>query len=124
MGLVVPALTLATYPWLRALDSRAATELARIEPQILLLERLDIFAGATRASLERLARSAVEETVDAATVIIRQGDPADDFFVLTNGEVRVDAVNEGGKEVALGRLRPPDYFGEIGLLEQRPVPPR
>ena len=36
-----------------------ATELARIEPQILLLERLDIFAGATRASLERLTRSAV-----------------------------------------------------------------
>jgi MFS family permease len=119
MGLVVPVLTLATYPWLRVLDSRAATQLARIEPRILMLQRLDIFAGATRASLERLAQSAVEETVDAATVIIREGDIADDFFVLTDGEVRVDAVDEAGKEVALGRLHPPDYFGEIGLLEQR-----
>jgi CRP-like cAMP-binding protein len=87
---------------------------------VATLQALDIFAGATRAALERLARSAVEETVDAGTVLIREGAEADDFFVLTAGKVDVTAAGEAGLEKALSVLEPPDYFGEIGLLGRRP----
>ena len=45
---------------------------------------------------------------------------ADDFFVLTAGKVDVSAAGEGGVAHALAELVPPDYFGEIGLLERRP----
>jgi len=62
----------------------------------------------------------VEEAVDAGMVLIREGAAADDFFVLTEGRVDVSAAGEGGVERALGELVPPDYFGEIGLLERRP----
>jgi MFS family permease len=120
MGFAIPALSAASYPWLRALDARALADLSAIEPRIATLQALDIFAGATRAALERLARSAVEETVGAGTVLIQEGAAADDFFVLTDGKVDVSAVGEGGVEHALGELVPPDYFGEIGLLERRP----
>ncbi len=120
MGFAIPALSIAAYPWLRALDRRALADLSAIEPRIATLQALDIFAGATRAALERLARSAVEETVDAGTVLIREGAAADDFFVLTAGRVDVSAAGEGGVEHALAELVPPDYFGEIGLLERRP----
>ena len=120
MGLAIPALSVAAYPFLRALDARALADLRAVEPRIATLQALDIFAGATRTALERLARGAVEETVDAGTVLIREGDPADDFFVLTDGTVDVSAVGEGGVEHAVGKLVPPDYFGEIGLLERRP----
>ena len=120
MGFAIPALSVAAYPWLRALDARALADLSAIEPRIATLQALDIFAGATRAALERLARSAVEETVGAGTVLIQEGAAADDFFVLTDGKVDVSAVGEGGVEHALGELVPPDYFGEIGLLERRP----
>ena len=120
MGFAIPALSVAAYPWLRALDARALADLSAVEPRIATLQALDIFAGATRAALERLARSAVEETVAAGTVLIREGAAADDFFVLTDGAVDVSGAGEGGVEHALGRLIPPDYFGEIGLLERRP----
>jgi MFS family permease len=120
MGLAIPALSVAAYPWIRALDTRAQRELAAIEPRITALQSLDIFAGATRAALEHLARSAVEETVDAGTVLIREGAEADDFFVLTAGEVEVLAAGEAGAEHTLGVLGPPNYFGEIGLLGHRP----
>jgi MFS family permease len=120
MGLAIPALSVVAYPWLRALDARALADLSAVEPRIATLQALDIFAGATRAALERLARSAVEETVGVGTVLIREGATADDFFVLTDGTVDVSAVGEGGVEHALGKLVPPDYFGEIGLLERRP----
>lgn len=120
MGLAIPAFSVATYPWLRALDARAVGELSAIEPRVATLQALDIFTGATRAALERLARSAVEETVDAGTVLIREGAEADDFFVLTAGKVDVTAAGEAGLERALAVLEPPDYFGEIGLLGRRP----
>jgi len=120
MGFAIPALSAVAYPWLRALDARALGDVSAIEPRIATLQALDIFTGATRAALERLARSAVEEAVDAGMVLIREGAAADDFFVLTEGRVDVSAAGEGGVERALGELVPPDYFGEIGLLERRP----
>jgi CRP/FNR family cyclic AMP-dependent transcriptional regulator len=120
MGVAIPALTALAYPWIRALDSQALGQLAQIEPRVAILQSLDIFAGATRAALESLAKSAVEEKVAAGTVIIREGDEADDFFVLIDGQVEIIAAGEAGTERVIRVLNPPDYFGEIGLLERRP----
>jgi MFS family permease len=120
MGFAIPTLSVAAYPWIRVLDIRAQRELSAIEPRIAALQALDIFAGATRAALERLARSAVEETAEPGTVLIREGAEADDFFVLTAGEVEVTAAGEAGAEHTLGVLGPSNYFGEIGLLGHRP----
>jgi MFS family permease len=120
MGFAIPALTIASYPWVRILDTRALKDIASIEPRVLILQGLDIFAGASRAALERIARSAVEETFEAGKVLIQEGATADDFFVLTAGEVAVSAAGEAGVERSLGVLTPPNYFGEIGLLEHRP----
>jgi hypothetical protein len=119
MGIAIPALTAASYPWIRTLDKRALGELSAIQPRIETLQALDIFAGATRTALEILARAAVEETVAAGTVLIHEGAEADDFFVLIAGEVAVTADGEAGVEHSLGTLAPPSYFGEIGLLEHR-----
>jgi CRP-like cAMP-binding protein len=62
----------------------------------------------------------VEESATPGSVLIREGADADDFFVLTSGEVAVTAAGESGVERSLGKLEPPNYFGEIGLLEHRP----
>jgi MFS family permease len=120
VGFSIPALTVLSYPKVRQIDRQSAGQLSKIEPRIGILEGLDIFAGATRATLERLALSAVDETVSAGKVIIREGDEADDFFVLVAGEVEVIAAGEAGVAKPLGTLRPPNYFGEIGLLARRP----
>jgi MFS family permease len=119
MGFAIPALSLAAYPLLRALDSRALGEVSAIEPLVAILQSLDIFAGASRSALERLARSATEESVVAGIALIREGTDADDFFVLTAGEVAIASLDESGAGRSLGTLTAPDYFGEIGLLEHR-----
>ncbi|HWF56853.1 MAG TPA: MFS transporter [Candidatus Dormibacteraeota bacterium] len=120
VGLGIPALTLLSYPKVRQIDRRAVGRLAAIEPRIAILERLDILAGAARPTLERLALSAVEETVAARRVIIEEGADPDDFFVLVDGEAEVISVGEAGVPRMLGSLTPPNYFGEIGLLGRRP----
>ncbi len=120
MGLAVPALAAIAYPWIRALDLRARGQMAELEPRLAVLLGLDIFAGAARGALEGLARSAVEERVEAGAAMVVEGDEADDFFVLTAGEAEVTARGETGLQRRLGALTAPDYFGEIGLLERRP----
>ena len=120
MGLAIPLISAAAYPRIRALDTRALRELSAIEPLIAILQGLDIFAGASRTALERLARSAVEGSVEAGTTLIHEGSEADDFFVLIAGEVEIRAAGKSGVEQSLGVLEPPTYFGEIGLLEHRP----
>jgi MFS family permease len=120
MGLAIPVLALATYPWIARLDARARGELAHIEPRVVMLRGFDIFAGTPRGALEALARGAVQETVGAGVVMIPEGAQADDFFVLTAGEADVRARGPGAEERHLATLTAPDYFGEIGLLERRP----
>lgn len=67
-------------------------------------------------------RQVVERFVPAAypfgSVIVREGEPADAFYVLVSGRARVVKSTGGGEEIALNSLRPGESFGEMGLLEQ------
>jgi CRP-like cAMP-binding protein/cytochrome P450 len=50
-------------------------------------------------------------------VIITEGDDAEEFFVVLDGEVEVLKTRPDGTDMRVGRLGPGDYFGEIGLLK-------
>ncbi len=52
----------------------------------------------------------------AGAVIVRQGDPADRFYIITRGFVEVVRHTPDGREVVVNRLGEGQYFGEIGLL--------
>jgi CRP-like cAMP-binding protein/predicted MFS family arabinose efflux permease len=119
-GAVVPGLCVLGLPWLRKMDQANVAQLAALEPRILALGRLGIFAEASRPVLERLAAESVESAVPAGTTLIREGDEADAFYVLLEGEMAVRARGEGASELVLPRMGEGGYFGEIGLLERIP----
>lgn len=52
-------------------------------------------------------------------VIFRQGDPADHFYLIRIGFVKVSIARPGGEEV-LSYLGPGQSFGEIGLMSHMP----
>ena len=52
-------------------------------------------------------------------LIFRQGDPADAFFMVRVGFVKVSQRRAGGEQV-LSYIGPGGYFGEIGLLADMP----
>jgi hypothetical protein len=80
-----------------------------------------IFAGLPAARLEAAARRLVESTVPGGSTIIGQGDVADRFYLIGEGNVAVSQVlEEGGADVHLRDLGPGDIFGEIGLLRRSP----
>lgn len=52
----------------------------------------------------------------AGEIIVRQGAPADKFYIVTVGQVEVLREEADGTEIAVTRLGVGQYFGEIGLL--------
>jgi NTE family protein len=119
---VAPTLAgLAGYPALLAMDRAGAARAAELAPRVAVLEGAGMFAGASRAVLERLAAAATVQVAGAGTAIVREGDAADALYVVQTGSVDVSAVGEHGDgERALRTLPAGSYFGEIGLLERIP----
>ncbi len=73
------------------------------------------------ARLEAAERRAVVQPMEAGQVIIRQGDQADRFYVLVEGQVEVtQAPVEGGPARVLRRMGEGESFGEVGLISGVP----
>jgi hypothetical protein len=102
-------------PFLFLLASRRLAEIdaASIVPEakLMLLRSLPLFALLSAPVMERLASRLVPVEALAGTAIVRQGDPGDRFYIVTEGEV---AVLKDSRPVA--SLEQGDFFGEIALL--------
>ena len=79
--------------------------------ELRILASLPIFAPLPGGSLEHLAARLVPLRVEAGTVIVREGDPGDRFYIVAEGEMDVSQDGSAMSELAAG-----DYFGEIALL--------
>jgi MFS family permease len=81
------------------------------------IERVAIFSGLAPARIETAERRAVVVSYAPGQVIIRQGEAADRFYVIAEGEVEVTQVAAGGGQARiLRRMSVAEVFGEIGLL--------
>lgn len=74
----------------------------------------------TPEQVEDIAALATIQTFSQGDLIICQGDPAEYFFVLTKGRVEVLHEREDGRTYLINFHEPGEYFGEIGLLQDRP----
>jgi MFS family permease len=112
LALVLPVVVVLSWPRLSALDRRVVIPTRAIG----VLRRNQIFRSLPAPQLEAVARGTMWLTVAAGTVLIREGDAGDRFYVVSDGAV---AVTQGGRPVrelrALG-----DGFGEIALIRDVP----
>ena len=80
-----------------------------LAPRVAVLERLGIFATASRAVLEQLAGEASEVQFSPGSAIVREGEEADSIYVLLEGEVQVTA----GRARGPGKSPPRDRRARI-----------
>ncbi len=79
-------------------------------PQVALLAHLP-------AELRDLVESRlVAVSFTFGQEIVREGEPADAFYLLVSGRVRILKRSEGGEEIPLGTLGSGETFGEEDLL--------
>jgi MFS family permease len=104
-GFLLPVLALAATRRLLSIDRRTSAP-AHTE----LLRGIELLAPLPMATLEALAGSLAELSVPAGTVIVREGEGGDRYYVIAKGDVDV-----AGKRLGRG-----SGFGEIALLRDVP----
>ncbi len=107
--IVAAAGSLGPRSWMRTIGSTNRRLMA--DPTIHALGEISLFAGLSAKDLGLIAGVVRERTVDAGTVLTREGDAGDEFFIIREGTV---AVTAGGR--AVRTLGPGDYLGEIALV--------
>jgi MFS family permease len=110
-GVFLPLAGAATWRRLRALDARAVLPGAELP----LLRTIALFQPLDQPVLERLSRNLIPVEAKDGTVVIKEGDAGDLFYIVVDGKA---GVTVEARPVA--DLGPGDYFGEIALLRDVP----
>ena len=80
-----------------------------------LLERAPVFSSLPPEILAAITAEGVERTFEPGEVVVREGDPGDELFVIVEGEARVE--RKGSPLAAFG---PGEFFGEVAVIDGRP----
>jgi CRP/FNR family cyclic AMP-dependent transcriptional regulator len=80
-----------------------------------ILARVPMFAACAPEQLDEIAQLGEADSHLDGDVIIREGDDADCFYVISSGSA---AVSRRGERVAT--LGAGDYFGELALFDPAP----
>lgn len=111
-GLFLPLLVVVFARTVARIDATAS---APESEELRILVSMPIFAPLPGGSLEHLAARLVPLRVDAGSMIVREGDAGDRFYIVAAGEL--DVTQDG---VAITNLAAGGYFGEIALLRDVP----
>jgi MFS family permease len=99
----------------RQLSQIDATAAAPGREELRILGSVPIFAPLPGVTLEHLATRLVPLRIEPGTVVVREGDAGDRFYVVAEGTLE---VSEYGRTIS--ELEPGGYFGEIALIRDVP----
>ena len=98
-----------------ALREKVDRSIARAD----LLRRIPLFAELDSLQIQLIAAQLREEAYEPGSVIIRQGEIGETFYVIESGRVQV-SVAQDGEERVIAERGPGEYVGEIALLLKVP----
>ncbi|KAL3811182.1 hypothetical protein ACHAXA_002746 [Cyclostephanos tholiformis] len=84
------------------------------------LMKIPIFSQLTEFELLTIADALQDEAFSDGTVICKQGDQGDKFYVIHQGTAVCTKSQSNGTSLEVARLSPGSYFGEIALLSSKP----
>ena len=108
VGASLPLVALTVWPQLSALDRRATPPIQALD----LLRRTSLFRPLPPPQLEAVARRGTWLTVAAGTVLVREGEIGDRYYVIADGALE---VTHDGTPLRVMDV-PGSGFGEIALL--------
>ena len=80
-----------------------------------LIRQVPLFAELDERSLQAIALLARTESAPAGTVLMREGEPGEAFYVIVAGDVRVEQAGAPVRSMMAG-----GFLGEVALLERGP----
>jgi MFS family permease len=110
-GLTLPVAVALTGRWLVQLDALSPEQRAHVQ----LLRQLTVFAPLSLPAIEQLAAHVERVEVPEGTVVVREGDPGDQFYIVEEGALAVTVGGQARTPILAG-----GFFGEIALLRETP----
>ncbi|MGH3109410.1 MAG: MFS transporter [Gaiellaceae bacterium] len=110
-GAILPILAALSWRSIRATARRSVLA----EANIALLRRNPLFAPLPLTALDRLAEKLVPLSFDPGAVMMRKGEPGDNYLLIADGEVEVSDEGRILRTCGAG-----EGVGEIALLERVP----
>ena len=75
-----------------------------------------LFKELPKDKLVELAKGAQYLVFPPNTIIFREGDPGDSFYMINRGRVRLSKKSKRGEEILLAKLGAGDFFGQLAIL--------
>jgi CRP-like cAMP-binding protein len=85
-----------------------------------LLDTTDLFAALPAEALTQLGDRAVECSYARNEVLFRQGDAAEELFIVNAGRIAIAQQAGDGRESVVAVLEDGALFGELGLFDDAP----
>ncbi|HZG87066.1 Crp/Fnr family transcriptional regulator [Paenibacillus sp.] len=85
-----------------------------------LLHSVPLFKDLSEEHLTRLSNICARKGFKAGTVLFREKEPGDVFYIIVSGSVKVFTSNAGGEEKILSVFQAGDNFGELSLIDGKP----
>jgi len=112
--------------WIR-LGARAIGGVRSVAPaeeetmeRLLALKQVPLFATLSLDQLEAVHQITRETTFLAGEVIMREGDPGGELYLLLEGTVRVWKNHGTARATPLSTIAAVSYFGEMAILDDEP----
>jgi CRP/FNR family transcriptional regulator len=86
------------------------------------LKHAMLFAGLDKKGRESIARLAIDRKVPAGQTVVRDGDPADGFYVILDGKVKVYKLAPDGRQQILHVFGPGQAFAEAAMFAGETFP--
>ncbi|MEW5990334.1 MAG: cyclic nucleotide-binding domain-containing protein [Chloroflexota bacterium] len=83
------------------------------DPKLRLLRSIPLFEGLSERQLEQIARMVDEVDVPAGKVLMRQGEPGNEMFIVVSGSFTIDRDGNVIRECSAGAA-----LGEMALLSE------
>jgi CRP-like cAMP-binding protein len=81
-----------------------------------ILARVWQFRSFSSGTLDALAANAYRETAAKGTVVIREGDPGTDAYVVIDGRLEVSIAGKNDEALPVAVLGPGELFGEVAIV--------
>jgi CRP-like cAMP-binding protein len=78
------------------------------------------FRDFSEAELAPLEKAMELREYGDGDVLIREGEPGDAFYLITEGQVRVTQAKVDGGSIEVGMMEPGEVFGLVALIDDQP----
>lgn len=88
--------------------------------RVVQLRRTSLFAGVEPERLWEVAEQCVERSLQCGEVLFAEGDPGEELFLVTAGELTVERTDAKGEAQAVATVGPGAVLGEMAIFEAAP----